>query len=193
MRKIILIICLLMLSNVAWAQKAPDGFCGIKWGISKQELKKILKPTPHLHLDEYENWISFSPNSGDKGWEKIGEFKVTNYVFRFSKLRTFYEASVNFPKYLTEYPNNFDTLLEALTSKYGSPQRTTPVVLKINPNARVGTQYEWIIENKVEITLWYNDMEQRGINGTLVYTYLPIMRENEKARDKDVTKTKDKL
>jgi hypothetical protein len=140
--------------------------------------------------------IHFNPGyniDSDQKWHRIGEVMVTEYNFSFSKLGKFYKASVNFPKITLEPPHNFDILLNALTTKYGSPKRTTPLVLKINPKARVGTQYEWIIENKVEITLWYNDMEQMGINGTLVYTYLPIMREIEKKRDKDVAKTRDKL
>lgn len=192
-KTILIIISLLIVSNAAWAQNAPDGFCGIKWGTTKQGLTKILDSVPHLYLHGYETWISFSPKPGQIGWEKIGEVMVTDYVFRFSKSDKFYEASVSLPKDLPKCPNNFNILLKALTAKYGKPQSTTPLVLKINPKAQVGTQYTWTVENKVEINLWYNDTEEMGINGSLVYTYLPTLHEMEKAREKDVEKTKDKL
>jgi hypothetical protein len=85
--------------------------------------------------------------------------------------------------------------------KYGKPGRITPLVLRINPNAKVGMEYTWVVENKVQIDLSYNNIEEGynkeerilGINSMLIYTYLPIWREINELKDKDVLKTKDKL
>jgi len=205
MKKTILIIFLLMLSDVVWAQKAPEGFCGLKWQSGKEELKKLLDPIID-HRTREERWaggmrldlipeedFNLDPNSVyfrafNRGeWEKIGEARVAQYLFIFHENK-FYKASVSFPKHLS-----LDIFLKSLTMKYGNPQTVTPVVLKINPNAKVGMKYGWVLEDKVGISLSYNDMENTAINGTLDYIYLPIWREINKMRDKDAFKTKDKL
>lgn len=187
------LITTLVFSNITWAQKAPDGFCGLKWGTIKEKIKEMLNSIPNIYLLDFEDWISFMPDFEKSDWGKIGEVKVTQYRFNFSESGKFYEGSVDFPKYTLECPNNFDILFKSLISKYGKPHKTIPLVLKINPNAKIGMHYEWTINNMIEITLWYDDMEKRGINGTLVYSYLPIKREVQKLKEKDVEKTKNKL
>ena len=206
MKKTILIISLLIFSNVAWAQKAPEGFWGLKWGSGKEELKKLLDPIiarrPEIltdlsqlrlgliteHFDDFYQSDSINFSAGvRKEWEKIGEGEVTHYFFYYHENK-FYKASVSFPKHLS-----FDIFLKALTMKYGNPQSVTPLVLKINPNAKVGMKYHWVLEDKVGISLSYSDMENTAVNGTLDYIYIPIWREINKVRDKDAVKTKDKL
>lgn len=188
-KAILIIISLLILSNVAWAQKAPDGFGDLKWGSSIEKLKEMVNIEPREIFDLPGGEKSAYFSAYDKlDMEKIGEAKVTYYSYGFSKSGKFYLARVDFPK-----DPNFDIFLKALTMKYGNPKSMTPLVLKINPKARIGTEYTWIIENKVEINLSFNDMEQRGVNGMLSYLYLPIWREILKEREKDAVKTKDKL
>ena len=189
MKKIILIISLLVLSNVAWAQKAPEGFCGLKWGSTKEELKKMA---PGGHFTDFGDSISISPKgwmdreTEKSPWDKIGGAWIVHYDFNFYKNK-FYWASIKFSKL------DFDTLLRTISSKYRKPQNTKPLVLKINPNAKVGMEYTWVLEKKVEIMLSYNEMENIVENGTLMYIYLPIWNEINTVKDKDVNKAKDKL
>lgn len=207
MKKAILIIFLLILPNVVWAQKAPDGFCGLKWGSTKGDLEKLLDENVILELDGRLIRKKEDLNFGGKGgvvhfmargnWELIGEVVINDYNFEFSRsdefYGKFYTAWVRFPKVTSERPNNFDILYKALTMKYGKPNSITPLVLKLNPSAKVGMAFTWTLENKVEITLKYNDMEETGVNGTLSYIYLPIWRGINEVREKDAVKTKDKL
>ena len=190
-REILITISLLILSNAAWSQKAPDGFHGIKWGVTRQQVKETLDLIPHSSCYDFENFILFSYE--DEEQNKIGEVFVSDYEFTFSKSDKFYQFLVRFRKAHLHNLHNFDVLLRAMKSKYGNPSKTVPLMAQINPKAKIGTLYTWIVENKVEITLWYNDMEELKINGNLLYTNLSIERETEKARDKDITKTKDKL
>lgn len=174
-------------------KSAIDGFCGLKWGGSKDDLIWRIDPNAYGTLIDDDS-ISFSsqdfnprkPNSRNE-WEKIGEAPVTKYCFKFYKNR-FYWAYVRFPKH-----ESFDIFLNALTMKYGKAQSVTPLVLKINPNATIGKQHSWTIENKVRIDLSYNNMEQGGINGTLDYSYLPIWNEINKRDQTRAKKTKDSL
>lgn len=209
---ILMIILLLIVSNVVWAQKAPDGFLGIKWGTTREEFIKIVKPTFDgcpANLDEAlqkkSNFLHLKPKEYEYTnfyacgqWEKIGDALVTRYWFYFSKWNTpvaesshltkdeFYSVKIKFPK-----GDSFDVFLRALTEKYGKPGYVEPLVLRINPKAKVGMTYGWTVENKVSILLEYNDMEEAGINGSLQYTYLPIW--NQIHKPKDTKKTKDKL
>jgi len=41
-KAILIIISLLILSNVAWAQKAPDGFLDLKWGSTREEAIRMF-------------------------------------------------------------------------------------------------------------------------------------------------------
>ena len=68
----------------------------------------------------------------------------------------------------------------ALSEKYGKPKEK-PLFLMINPNARVGTEYTWNLEDIVEITLEFNDQKDEG---SLSYTYIPILNERMKERKK---------
>jgi hypothetical protein len=195
----LIIISFLVASNIVWAQKAPDGFLGIKWGTTLEEFKKTAIFTEcsiKQYGDTYLAGNTFFSACGE--WEKIGDAPVTKYHFVFSKSDSqafesshlsrdeFYLAFVQFPK-----SSSFDVFLKALTEKYGKPKAAEPLVLKINPNAKVGMAYMWAVENKVIIDLRYDDMKEAGINGTLSYTYIPILDQINKP--KDVKKTKDKL
>jgi hypothetical protein len=198
MKKTILIISLLIFSNVTWAQKAPEGFWGLKWGSGKEELKKLLDPIiarrPEILTDLSRGRLGSITERFDdfyqsdsinfraevkKEWEKIGEGEVTHYFFYYHENK-FYKASVSFPKHLS-----FDIFLKALTMKYGNPQSVTPLGLKINPNAKAGMDYGWTLECKVRISLRYNDMESREVNGNLKYIYPPVWLKIEGMRDKD--------
>jgi hypothetical protein len=229
-RAILIILLSLIFSNVVCAQKAPDGFCDLRWMSTRQDLKKLINPiidhrkpikfpdiSANVKFDEWRKQVEEYHKAIDdrrrddlipegeldfnmqclsfysRGkWEKLGEASVTRYWFNFTEKDQFYMGWIDFPKFLPGQPN-FDILLKALTIKYRKPNSITPLVLKINPNAEVGRAYTWVLENKVEISLRYNDMEERGINGTLTYVYLPIWHEINRVRDRDAVSTKDKL
>jgi hypothetical protein len=61
--------------------------------------------------------------------------------------------------------------------------------LRINPNAKVGMEYNWDL-GKVWINLSWNDMDK---NGFLTYTYLPIQKEFMRDEKKAAEKTRDNL
>lgn len=186
MKKIIIIISLLMLSNVVWAQKAPDGFFGLKWGSTLEEAKRVFSGLELLSSD-FRKGMFILPAEGR--WRKVGEAEVQDYELQFSESEgKFYWGAVAFSP--TGERPNFDIFMKALTEKYGKPIRL-PLVLKINPNAEVGTEYRWALENRVVISLRTPDTERSY--ASLSYTYLPIWNEMNTAKDKDVAQTKDKL
>ena len=197
-KTIFIILVLLVFFDGALAQKAPDGFLGIKWGITEKEFEKIVEPTfadCPVTADEILKKESKFLNAKPTGkshtifdacghWEKIGDAYVYNYHFLFSDRDEFYSVRCQFPK-----SYSFNIFLKALTEKYGKP-KMEPLVLKINPNAKVGASYQWIVEDTVVIVLEYNDMEKCLIDSSLSYVYIPIWDAMYK---KDTTKTKNQL
>lgn len=67
---------------------------------------------------------------------------------------------------------NVETIRQTVITKYGKPKKTEPLVLRINPNARAGTEYTWVIGN-VTIFLHINDIKNES---SLFYTYDPIYK-----------------
>ncbi len=175
-----ILILILMAPAYIEAQKvaAPDGFLGLKWGSSTLKFRELSPPAQHLNDpdDKGKQW-------GQKWHGKIGEVDVGSTGYIFNKDR-FFVAITHFKE-----KKNYRILKDALILKYGQPQEMSPLVLKVNPNSKVGEECIWKIET-VWITLKINELKDEG---TLQYSYLPILEEGIKEEKRDAQKTKDSL
>ncbi|MGD0915688.1 MAG: hypothetical protein ABSB22_04430 [Thermodesulfobacteriota bacterium] len=192
MKKLIGIsILMILVSNPCWAQKAPDGFLGLKWGTTIEEARKVFNDANFTVNNLVGKGLSIKgilvDFPGEGKWKKIGEAEVSRYHLSFTDSEEFYYGCVLFNS--TAGPS-FDIFLKALTERYGNPTLTIPLVLKINPNATVGINHSWRFEDEVQISLSYDEMNSEG---KLSYTYIPIWDMMYGIKHKDVSKTKDRL
>jgi hypothetical protein len=174
------IFTILILSSLVSAQKAPDGIGGLKWGDSIEKFKELKDPTP---------WSL--PEEGDRG--KALGFR---HIGLLGDVRTMSMGGYGFDKNRFSYftvkidPRDLTILKNALIMKYGDPTKESPLVLKINPNAKVGIEYQWILEDIVMIGLSSNEIKKEVV---LSYFYLPYARGNIQEDKKSSERTKDSL
>ncbi len=181
MKKSLMVLgIILIFSSLTWGQKAPEGMGGLKWGDSAEKFKELKDPVPWRLPDESSK-------------EKTFGFR---YIGLLGEVRTIGEAGYGFNKnrfcFFTVKidPRDLNILKNALIMKYEKPTKETPLVLKINPNAKVGIQYAWTIEGIVIIRLSSNEIKKEV---TLIYFYLPFSYEQFQEDKKSSEKTKDNL
>jgi hypothetical protein len=182
---------LLVLSNIVSAQqKPPDGFGGLMWGDNIKEFFALTNPSPWPlfgetdSIDKYTFEFKKYFRSGRRLLDRIADVPVDEAYYFFYKER-YYSIKIKFKGH-----DNFRVFKDALVMKYGKPIKESPIFLKINPTARIGTETSWIVEQKVEINLSINEMSNEG---SLDYSYLPIVIEFSKDQKKSAEKTKDSL
>lgn len=167
---LIMISFVFMLPSTSIAQTKIDGVGGLKWGDS---IKKFDSLGLTRFKEEEDCVCTWGPFAG---------IKDVGLCYCFDKDR-FYCFNALIKENAAE---QFKILKKALTAKYGKPVITNPLVLKINPNARVGEENAWQIKD-VSIWLKFNDFKQE-IN--LSYYYVPILNEQEKEKEKSVEEIK---
>jgi len=183
-RVLFLVLTMILLPGVIFAQTAPDGFGGLKWGTTVEEFKNVTDP-PMVELRAQEDNKDFT--IGYRRIYSIGKVSCWGMHYTFYKGRLFrVHTSLNVDN--VDRESNFRILRESLTMKYGKPKQT-PIVLRINPNAKVGMEYNWDL-GKVWINLSWNDIDKDGF---LTYTYLSIQKEFMRDEKKAAEKTKDHL
>ncbi len=167
-KKIIAIGLLLLfsLASAAWSQKAGPqaltAFGGLQWGDSTAKFKEI---EPSAKLIEPRKDIQYGIGSPKTAKIGIDSLAAPKYVFYKDR---YYLFSAGFAD-----EGDFTLLEEALTSKYGPPQKATSLKSRSKPNEKTGVRLYWEIEKKISITLRWSQLNE----GELVYRYLPIMQE----------------
>lgn len=132
-------------------QNEPDGFRGIKWGTNISELSEMGIIEDHGEQKLY-------VRKNDKMQIGDADLEVIIYVFykdRLYGVMVIYNSSLNFSK-----------LKETLFQVYGSGRRPNPFMEK----------YNWY-GSSVLITLDFNEIREKG---SIIYFYVPILKEQER-------------
>jgi len=172
-------------SQTSPMSKSPNGFGELKW----EDSSTIL-------LEKYYNKKSpFKPSTNSLGYgEKYIELDWSNSSFKIGETDRpkslwffwydkFYQVKIEF--IILDVP----IFLEALKTKYGNPETEHPLVLKINPKAKVGMSYVWSSAT-VFINLRYNELE---VGAHLEYTYIPIWDKIQDQKKDSSKKMQDSL
>ena len=157
--------------DVSVLRKAPDGRGELKWGDSTDKFTELSNPRPWRLATEDED----GNRMGARILESIGHIRLSEPAEYYFYKDRYYNFTARFKGKSVSMD-----LSVALSEKYGKPKEK-PLFLMINPNARVGTEYTWNLEDIVEITLEFNDQKDEG---SLSYTYIPILNERMKERKK---------
>jgi hypothetical protein len=166
--------------DVSPLRKAPDGMGDLKWGDSTEKFTELWNPPPWKLTDEDKD----GNRIGTRILESIGHIRLSGPSEYFFYKDGYYNFTARF-----NGKSYFIDLSYALSEKYGKPNEK-PLFLMINPNARVGTEYIWNLEDLVVIALEFNEQKDEGL---LSYTYIPIQNELMKERKKKANKLKDSL
>lgn len=121
----------------------PDGFNGLKWGISLEEAERIKNTKFHLHFDdpEYNKKFFVIPNQDNIIFGV--HFPEIFYVFRNNNF-----TSVNITHIADPKQVHFDKLFKAMRDTYGMPTRTID-----GPSSDI---YQWR-GTKTYMSLSYNN------------------------------------
>jgi len=136
-------------SPVLAFQNEPDGFRRIKWGTDIKDLPD-MKPEGKL-APGVRNYL----RAGDK--MAIGDASVEKITYHFYKGR-FCSVSIDYEGW-----DNFDSLKTTLSELYGQPRR---------PN-QLMEEYNWLGAS-VSVSIEYSTSSKKG---SIVYLYIPIMKE----------------
>jgi len=144
-----------------------EGMGGLRWGDTTEEFSRLRNPSPSPTYGEgrkFTNKISEHVAYGTRYYmiSGIGSH-LANYYFYKNK---FYYFSIDTGSGYGEM------IKQALISKYGQPKEISPLVLYINPNAKVGTGYGWEVKD-VTITLNINNMKNES---HLSYIHIPTLK-----------------
>ena len=147
-----------------------EGAGGLKWGSTIEEFSRLKYPSP----------IPFSGSNSIEQKFTVGVRENVRLGSRYYMILGIGSHSANYHFYKNKfYYFSFDTgsgngemIKQALISKYGQPKEISPLVLFINPNAKVGTGYGWEVRD-VTITLNINKMKNEAY---LSYTHVPIVK-----------------
>jgi hypothetical protein len=176
MRKLLLLTMVVLGFPIIAGAASIDSMGGLKWGANIEEFSNLKDPPPipfDMGKDSIEERFTLS-GIGDN--ERFGrrQYMIGNTSYEaqymFYKNR-FCQFSISFYGY-DVIAGNVENIRQTLITKYGKPTRTKPLVLRVNPNARAGSEYTWIIE-KVTIFLHVNDVKNEGF---LLYVYEPISK-----------------
>jgi len=162
------------------AQKAPDGFFGLKWGDDIARFRALGMEEELGHEQNFQGDIILE---GKSIFESKGE--SGKYYFYDGK---FYRADfhLNLPE------SEFFRLKNILISKYGKPKSEKDLVYQISPKAKAGKVLDWTIKN-VSIEFAWDQTKGYGGWGSLFYIYEPIMKKKDKKEQKEFDRVKDKL
>lgn len=120
-KKILLITLIIVLfTNLFYAQEYPKGILGLKWGDSKEKVKKVMLSQKGVEL--------FKQFKGDQlffGYGKLSERKVNGWSFYFYKNQMcFVGIEFNIDNMSeNEMENDWKALTKILKEKYGSPTK----------------------------------------------------------------------
>jgi hypothetical protein len=167
-------------TDLSVVYKAPAGMGDLKWGDSTGKFTELWDPPPWRLTNEDED----GNRIGARSLGSIGHVRLSGPSEYFFYKDRYYNFIARF-----QGKSYFMDLSVPLSEKYGKPKEK-PLFLLINPNARVGTEYTWNLEDIVEITLAFNDLKDEG---SLSYTYIPTLNELLKEGKKRANKLKDNL
>lgn len=193
MKKLILLVMVvgLLVAIPLFAADAPTGMGDLKWGAPMQEFNELwsnYRKFPNLPQSPPKR-VSPPTQIGNEyiGARRmnLGEIEsiTTRYHFYENKYYRFRALGGDY----VLHPEWYHGIKNLLIEKYGQPS-TTPLVFKINPNAKGGESSLWKVGD-VEICLELDNVRGEWV---LQYTHMPIYLEKEKA-EKLTDKTKDAL
>jgi hypothetical protein len=147
-----------------------EGAGGLKWGSTVEEFSRLKNPSP----------IPFGGSNSIEQKFTVGVGENVRLGSRYYMISGIGSHSANYHFYKNKfYYFSIDTgsgygemIKQALISKYGQPKEISPLVLYINPNAKVGTGYGWEVRD-VTITLNINNMKNES---HLSYIHIPTLK-----------------
>lgn len=113
----LLAVLVVMFSCMAWAGEVPDGFAGVPWGASRDQIIQTMKEQGYRQL------------KGDYGSKLVfkGEFAGAScYLSFYSIANSFYSGTASECAKGPHRPgpqSTFDRIVSMLSEKYGPPQK----------------------------------------------------------------------
>jgi hypothetical protein len=148
------------------AKGVTEGMGGLRWGGTIKEFSFLRNPSSRVYQDY---------GIRDYMISGIGSYPAYYYFYK----NKFYNFAIN------GNSRSGEMIKQAIISKYGKPKEISPLVLYINPNAKVGTGNSWEVGDVI-ITLNINEMKNES---RLSYIYIPIL----KLRISDDKKTSEEM
>lgn len=130
MKQLILILCIILLAQLGWAQLTNEGYKGFVWGTSKSTFSAALTNCTQSYLDKDLDNCMFKADS-----LFLDEFPHKYMNYRFYK-DSFFEINMDFDNKYLPY------IIAKLSKKYGDP-----VIISKETNPKVKNDsfvlYEW--------------------------------------------------